>query len=75
VASDHEDDRKEIRIDSLFSKFDRQPDAVVDGKIELLPLHDRLTPENFERLIARLADPVDGASVQAFRYGKSGLGI
>lgn len=67
-----QDETSEISVEKLFSKFELQPDPVVDGKIELLPLHDRLTPENFERLIARLADPADGKSIRAFRYGKSG---
>lgn len=68
----HPNEKNEIGVDKLFSKFERQPDPVIDGKIELLPLHDRLTPDNFERLIARLAVPADGMSVRAFRYGKSG---
>lgn len=69
---DHSHQESEISAERLFSKFERQPEPVVDGKIELLPLHEGLTPENFERLIARLADPADGMSVRAFRYGKSG---
>ena len=72
VASDQQDDASEIDADKLFSKFERHSDPVVEGKIELLPLHDRLRPENFERLIARLADPVAGAAVQGRCYGKSG---
>ncbi len=72
MAFDHADATGEISTEKLFSAFERQPDAVVDGKIERLPLHDRLTPENFERLVARLADPADGMSVRASRYGKSG---
>lgn len=69
---EHQNEMNEIGLDKLFSKFEQQSDPVIDGKIELLPLHDRLTPDNFERLIARLADPADGMSVRAFRYGKSG---
>lgn len=72
MAFDHQDETNEVSAQALFSRFDRQSDPVVDGKIELLPLHDRLTPDNFERLIARLADPTDGMLVRAFRYGKSG---
>jgi hypothetical protein len=71
VAHDHSDEN-EVSADQLFSRFDRQPDPVVDAKIEFLPLHDRLTPDNFERLVARLASPPDGTSVRATRYGKSG---
>jgi hypothetical protein len=72
VANDHQNRTSEISAEELFSKFERQSDPVVDGKIEQLPLHDCLTPDNFERLIARLADPEDGMSVRAFRYGTSG---
>ncbi|WP_412478509.1 hypothetical protein [Azonexus sp. IMCC34839] len=72
MAFDHQDETSEISLEKLFSKFERQPDPVIDSKIEQLPLHDCLTPDNFERLIARLADPADGMSVRAFRYGKSG---
>ena len=72
MTFDRQDETREVSVEKLFSKFERQPDPVVDGKIEFLPLHDRLTPDNFERLIARLADPADGMSVRAFRYGKSG---
>ena len=64
-------ERKEISIERLFSNFDRQPQAVVDGKISKLPFED-VTPENFERLIARLAESPTGSRVQAFRYGKPG---
>lgn len=71
MANDHPD-QNEVSADQLFSKFDRQPDPVVDAKIDLLPLHERLTPDNFERLVARLAAPPDGTSVRAIRYGKSG---
>ncbi len=72
MSFDSRDATSEVSVEALFSKFERQPEPVVDGKIELLPLHDRLTPDNFERLIARLADPADGKTVRAFRYGKSG---
>ena len=72
MGFEHRNDMNEVDLDKLFSKFERQPDPVIDGKIELLPLHDRLSPENFERLIARLADPAEGISVRAFRYGKVG---
>lgn len=72
MAIDHQDKTNEIGVNKLLSKFERQPYPVADGKIERLPLHDHLTPDNFERLIARLADPADGMSVRAFRYGKSG---
>lgn len=53
---EYQNEKNEIGLDKLFSKFDRQTDPVIDGKIELLPLHDRLTPDNFERLIARLVE-------------------
>ena len=72
MANDDDDQTNEVGVGQLFSTFERQPDPVVDPKIEALPLHERLTPENFERLVARLADPADGTSVRAFRYGKSG---
>lgn len=72
LNSDHQDEANEISIEKLFSNFKRQPMPVVDSKIEKLPLHEYLDSDDFERLIARLADPPDGKSVRAFRYGKSG---
>ncbi len=72
MGFDHQNETNEIAVEELFSKFERQSNPVVDGKIEQLPLHEHLTPDNFERLIARLADPADGKSVRAFRFGKSG---
>jgi hypothetical protein len=72
MDGDRQDITSEVSADKLFSKFSRQRDPVVDGKIERLPLHNCLTPDNFERLIARLADPASGKTVRAFRYGKSG---
>jgi hypothetical protein len=71
MEGDRHEIKSEVSAEALFSKFARQRDPVVNGKIERLPLH-RLTPDNFERLIARLADPADGKTVRAFRYGKSG---
>lgn len=65
-------DRETIRTAELFEKLDRHPDPVPDPKIDSLPLNERLTPSNFEKLIARLAAPSSGSEVQAFRYGKSG---
>lgn len=71
--NEHSDfDREVIRVAELFERLDRQPDPVAAPKIEALPLHERLTPSNFEKLIARLAAPPEGVEVQAFRYGKSG---
>lgn len=72
MTIDHQEEPIEISSEALFSKFKRQPVPVVDGKIKQLPLHDQLDPDDFERLIARLAEPTDEMSVRAFRYGKSG---
>lgn len=72
MAQDHNEESIEIGPEGLFLSLNRQCAPVVDGKIKSLPLHDQLSPDDFERLIARLADPSDGMSVRAFRYGKSG---
>lgn len=67
-----DEDFAEISTEALFSRLKKQHAPVVDGKIKSLPLHDQLSPDDFERLVARLADPAEGMSVRAFRYGKSG---
>lgn len=72
AATDRHEEPIEFGAERLFSRFNRQQVPVVDGKIKLLPLHDQLAPDDFERLIARLADPAEERSVRAFRYGKSG---
>jgi hypothetical protein len=72
MDSDRKEDRDEISVDQLFSKLDPITDPVVHGKIEHLPLHDRLTADNFERLVACLAAPANSLSISAFRFGKGG---
>ncbi|MDT7517012.1 hypothetical protein [Rhodoferax mekongensis] len=72
MDSDRKEDRDEISVERLFSKFEPITDPVVHGKIEHLPLHESLTAENFERLVARLAAPANSLSISAFRFGKQG---
>ena len=72
MSYDDGDDRAEIAAYQLFSKFDRHAYPVPDGKIQALQLDECLTPDDFERLIARLANPPDVRSVKAHRLGKRG---
>jgi hypothetical protein len=62
---------EEIQTSELFAPMERQPEWIARPKIESLPLNE-LTSVNFEKLVARLADPPRGVPLQAFRYGKSG---
>lgn len=60
-----------VTLEQLGEPMDRQLELVAQPKSVRLPLQD-ITPENFEKLIARLADCAPSAMFRAQRIGKSG---
>lgn len=62
---------EDVALEVLFDRLQRQPELVAQPKSSRLPLHD-ITPENFEKLVVRLASAEPGAKLKARRYGKSG---
>lgn len=62
---------EEVALEVLCCPMQRQPELVAQPKSSRLPLHD-ISPENFEKLVVRLANSEPGAKLKARRYGKSG---
>ncbi|MCF7751448.1 hypothetical protein KQ945_11855 [Bacillus subtilis subsp. subtilis] len=70
-SSDRVDAGEEVALDDLREPMQRQPEPVAQPKSDRLPLHD-ITPDNFEKLVVRLANARPGVKLRARRYGKSG---
>lgn len=60
-----------MSVEALRFRHGHLSAAVVDPKIKLLPFED-ISPEDFERLIARLANPSNSTSVRTHLYGSRG---
>lgn len=62
---------EDVTLEQLREPMDRQRDPVAQPKSDRLPLQD-ITPENFEKLVVRLANCAPSAAFRARRVGKSG---
>ncbi|MBB1627681.1 hypothetical protein [Achromobacter sp. UMC71] len=70
----HEEDLPgdRVNIDDLKGPITALDTPWLDAQIEALPLHGHLSPDNFERLIYRIAAQGMRDEMQAYRYGGRG---